>query len=141
MLSLDGHHALVTGSTKGVGLAIARSLARAGANLVLNCRKDGPEAQQALEVCRAEGVEVALVTADLSGETDACVGKLFDEGINASITSQRALPSNLLYPKVKNRSRVFYQMANIEASMFRGKNNSNNISILLRLSFASASLI
>ena len=26
-------------------------------------------------------------------------------------------------PKIKNRSRVFYQMANIEASMFRGKNN------------------
>ena len=49
MLSLTGHHALVTGSTKGVGLAIAQSLARAGANVLLHCRKDGPEAQQALE--------------------------------------------------------------------------------------------
>ena len=84
MLSLTGHHALVTGSTKGVGLAIARSLARAGANLVLNCRTEGPESEQAVEACRAEGVEVSLVTADLSGETEACVGDLFDQAMAAN---------------------------------------------------------
>ena len=84
MLSLAGHHALVTGSTKGVGLAIARSLARAGANLVLNCRTEGPESEQAVEACRAEGVEVSLVTADLSGETEACVGDLFEQAMAAN---------------------------------------------------------
>ena len=84
MLPLAGHHALVTGSTKGVGLAIARSLARAGANLVLNCRQDSPEAQQALEACRAEGVEASLVTADLAGETESCVEDLFAQAIAAN---------------------------------------------------------
>ena len=51
------------------------------------------------------------------------MGQLFEVGINAVITPQRVIPSHLMDPKIKNRSRVFYQMANIEASMFRGKNN------------------
>ena len=55
--------------------------------------------------------------------TVAGMGDLFDQGINAVITSQRAIPSSLLDPKIKNRSRLFYLMANIEASQFEGKNN------------------
>ena len=51
------------------------------------------------------------------------MGKLFDIGINAVITSQRAIPANLMDPKIKNRSRLFYLMANIEASNFAGENN------------------
>lgn len=51
------------------------------------------------------------------------MGKLFDDGINAVITSQRAIPSMLMDPKIKNRSRLFYLTANIEASLFKGENN------------------
>lgn len=51
------------------------------------------------------------------------MGNLFDVGINAVITSQRAIPGHLLDPKIKNRSRIHYQMANIEASQFEGENN------------------
>ncbi len=51
------------------------------------------------------------------------MGKLFDEGINAVITSQRAIPGTLLDPKIKNRSRIHYLMANIEAAQFKGENN------------------
>jgi branched-chain amino acid aminotransferase len=51
------------------------------------------------------------------------MGKLFDTGINAVITSQRAIPSELMDPKIKNRSRMFYLTANIEASLFKGDNN------------------
>ena len=51
------------------------------------------------------------------------MGKLFNHGINAVITSQRAIPGNLMDPKIKNRSRLFYLMANIEASLFSGENN------------------
>ncbi|NWD86795.1 SDR family NAD(P)-dependent oxidoreductase, partial [Pseudomonas sp. K5002] len=35
---LDGHLALITGSSAGIGLAIARGLAQAGARVVLNGR-------------------------------------------------------------------------------------------------------
>ena len=55
--------------------------------------------------------------------TVAGMGKLFDTGINAVITSQRAIPATLMDPKIKNRSRLFYLMANIEASHFKGENN------------------
>lgn len=55
--------------------------------------------------------------------TVATMGALFDTGINAVITSQRAIPANLLDPKIKNRSRIFYLMANIEASQVEGDNN------------------
>lgn len=51
------------------------------------------------------------------------MGKLFDTGINAVIPSQRAIPAYLLEPKVKNRSRIHYMMANIEVSQYSGDNN------------------
>lgn len=55
--------------------------------------------------------------------TVAGMSKLFDQGINAVITSQRAIPASLLDPKIKNRSRIHYLMANIEASQVEGDNN------------------
>ncbi|MEO5334929.1 MAG: aminotransferase class IV [Magnetococcus sp. YQC-5] len=55
--------------------------------------------------------------------TVAGMGPLFDHGINAVITSQRAIPGTLLDPKIKNRSRIHYLMANIEASSVVGENN------------------
>jgi len=55
--------------------------------------------------------------------TVAGMGELFDTGINAVISSQRAIPATLLDPKVKNRSRIHYLMANIEAGQFEGNNN------------------
>jgi branched-chain amino acid aminotransferase len=51
------------------------------------------------------------------------MGELFDTGINAVVTSQRAIPASLLDPKIKNRSRIHYLMANIEASQIPGNNN------------------
>ena len=69
-------------------------------------------------------IEPTVVVADFPLKwTVASMGKLYDEGVNAVLVSQRAIPAHLMDPKIKNRSRVFYQMANIEASMFRGKNN------------------
>ncbi len=69
-------------------------------------------------------IEPTIVVADFPLKwTVASMGKLYDEGINAVLVNQKAIPSHLMDPKIKNRSRVFYQMANIEASMFKGKNN------------------
>jgi branched-chain amino acid aminotransferase len=55
--------------------------------------------------------------------TVAGMGHLFDRGINAVIPSQRAIPGSLLDPKVKNRSRIHYLMANIEVSLVEGEDN------------------
>jgi len=51
------------------------------------------------------------------------MGKLFDVGINAIVPSQRIVPAELIDPKVKNRSRLHYMMANIEVSKIPGDNN------------------
>ena len=51
------------------------------------------------------------------------MSRYFTDGINMVITSQRAIPASLMDPKIKNRSRLFYLMANIEASQFEGDNN------------------
>ena len=48
---------------------------------------------------------------------------LYDTGLNLCITSQRAIPAHLMDPKIKNRSRLFYLMANIEVSMIKGNDN------------------
>jgi 3-hydroxybutyrate dehydrogenase len=60
---LKGKTALVTGSTSGIGLGIAKSLARQGANIVLNGFGDveGPKAEVA-----ALGVKVGYHGADMS---------------------------------------------------------------------------
>jgi branched-chain amino acid aminotransferase len=55
--------------------------------------------------------------------TVSSMGPLFDSGINAVITSQRAIPAALLDPKIKNRSRIHYLNANIEVSNYQGDNN------------------
>ena len=48
---------------------------------------------------------------------------IYDHGLNLCVTSQRAIPTHLMDPKIKHRSRVFYLMANIEASNFEGEDN------------------
>ena len=64
---LAGKLALVTGSTSGIGLGIARVLARQGANLVINGFGD-PAQIEALtaELAREYGVKVAFEGADLT---------------------------------------------------------------------------
>src|SRR5476651_1916075 len=64
---LKGKTALVTGSTSGIGLGIAKALAQQGANIVLNGFGDveGPKAEIA-----ALGVQVAYHSADMSKPSD-----------------------------------------------------------------------
>jgi 3-hydroxybutyrate dehydrogenase len=64
---LKGKTALVTGSTSGIGLGIAKALARQGANIVLNGFGDaeGPKAEVA-----ALGVKVGYHGADMSKAAD-----------------------------------------------------------------------
>jgi gluconate 5-dehydrogenase len=54
---LDGRLALVTGSSTGIGLALARGLGQAGAHVVLNGR-DGERLARAADVLRSEGLTV-----------------------------------------------------------------------------------
>lgn len=65
--SLAGKVALVTGGAYGIGFAIARALAKAGAQIAFNCRRQA-HLEQALADYRAEGIEAHGYIADVTDE-------------------------------------------------------------------------
>jgi 3-hydroxybutyrate dehydrogenase len=69
---LKGRNAVVTGSTSGIGLAIARALAAEGAGIVLNGSRAAAEAEQLRRDMAAEfAVEVIYERANLA-ESEEC---------------------------------------------------------------------
>ncbi len=62
--NLEGKVALVTGSSTGIGAAIAKGLARAGADVI--CHGRGDEAQTTSEEIRKSGPRSVALAADLS---------------------------------------------------------------------------
>jgi gluconate 5-dehydrogenase len=74
IFSLEGRVALVTGSTSGIGLALARGLARAGATVVLNSHVAG-ELRRMRTLLEVEGLEVCDALFDVT-DTAAVAGQI-----------------------------------------------------------------
>lgn len=71
-MTLAGKTAVITGSNSGIGLGIARELARAGADVILNSFTDSDEDHQiARDVAAEFGVSARYVSADMS-KPDQC---------------------------------------------------------------------
>ena len=66
--SVKGHRALVTGSSRGIGSAIALELARGGADVIVHCSRPSGKAEEVAAQIRAMGRESSVVTADLTQE-------------------------------------------------------------------------
>ena len=65
-LKLSGRTALVTGSSKGIGLAVANWLAREGVNVGLVARTGDRLEKEGAALGKATGVNVRTLAADLS---------------------------------------------------------------------------
>lgn len=65
MFNLSGKHALITGSSRGIGFAIARALAGAGASITLNGRNQ-QDLDRAADNLRAAGATVFVSTFDVT---------------------------------------------------------------------------
>ncbi|NOG74096.1 SDR family oxidoreductase [Roseicella sp. DB1501] len=97
-LRLDGRAALITGGSKGLGLAIAQAFAKAGAQVAIVARGAEPLKQAAAEIGRAApGAAIAPIAADIStaegceaafAAAEKAFGKL-DILVNNAGTSQR----------------------------------------------------
>jgi 3-oxoacyl-[acyl-carrier protein] reductase len=74
---LDGHVALVTGNSTGLGKAIGLALGQAGAKVPVNFFNNERRAAAAVEEYRAAGISTCLVRSDVT--TEEGVDKLFAE--------------------------------------------------------------
>ena len=69
IFDLTGKRALITGSSQGIGFALARGLAGAGAEIVLNGR-DGPKLASATEILQSEGAAVYQLAFDVTNHEE-----------------------------------------------------------------------
>jgi 3-oxoacyl-[acyl-carrier protein] reductase len=69
--ALENKKAIVTGGSLGIGAAIARELARQGADVALNYRRHDTEARQVVADIEALGRKGLAIQADVANFTDA----------------------------------------------------------------------
>ncbi len=79
--NLEGKVALVTGSSRNIGRAIALELGRQGASVVINARSSAQEAESTAKEVEALGVKAIPILADVSDENQvqAMVKQVSDE--------------------------------------------------------------
>lgn len=80
MFDLGGRTALITGSSQGIGFALAKGLAQAGASIVLNGRDEG-KLVAARDALAADGIEAVMLAFDV---TDHAASKAVIDGFEAS---------------------------------------------------------
>ena len=81
MSTLSGKVAVVTGASKGIGAAIAKSLGAAGASVVVNYASDKSGADKAVDAITKAGGKAVAVKGDVSKPADAIA--IIDAAIKA----------------------------------------------------------
>src|ERR1700719_84521 len=73
-IKLTGRKALITGGSKGLGLAIARTFAEAGADVAIMARRQGPLDEAAAAIGSRQGQQVLPVICDVRRAEDIAAG-------------------------------------------------------------------
>ena len=79
-MSFDGRNALVTGSSKGIGAAVALELAKQGANVTVNCHASKDRAEEVADQIRALGRRALVIAADVSDQN--AVEEMVEKTVN-----------------------------------------------------------
>lgn len=79
-MTLTGKNAIVTGSSRGIGKAIALELGRRGANVAINYAGNEVKAQEVVEELQALGVQAIKIQANVANESE--VKKMMKEVVN-----------------------------------------------------------
>jgi 3-oxoacyl-[acyl-carrier protein] reductase len=126
--SLDGKKALVTGGSRGIGAAVARELARAGASVVVGYRSGAEEAESIAAEIGGEAVQADVASAEdakriveEAGDLDLLVNNagITRDGVLARMTDddwRSVLETNL--------SSVFYTCRAVSRGMMKRRSGS-----------------
>ena len=99
LFNLAGRRALVTGSSQGIGRAIATALAEFGADVMIHCASNVAKAESARKEIESHGVRCGITIADLAdtesaaqihAETLAALGGADILVLNASVQIRKA---------------------------------------------------
>jgi 3-oxoacyl-[acyl-carrier protein] reductase len=126
--SLDGKRALVTGGSRGIGAAVARELARAGATVVVGYRSGAEQAESIAAEIGGKAVQADVANAedakrivDEAGDLDVLVNNagITRDGVLARMTDddwRSVLETNL--------SSVFYTCRAVSRGMMKRRSGS-----------------
>ncbi|HVR52095.1 MAG TPA: SDR family oxidoreductase [Pseudorhodoferax sp.] len=133
LFSLAGQVAIITGSSRGIGRAIAERMAEHGARVVISSRKAGPCEEVAQAICRAHGEGAAIaIPANISSKDE--LRHLVDE-----TTSRLGRIDTLVCNAASNP--YYGPMAGIEDEQFRKILENNVIANHWLIGFAAPQMV
>jgi NAD(P)-dependent dehydrogenase (short-subunit alcohol dehydrogenase family) len=124
-LNLRGRRALITGSSKGIGLAIARSLAAEGCHVQLVARTRADLERAAARIKSEFGVEATVHAADLSAGANVKVVAAAARDVDILVNSAGAIPRGTVLEIDEERWRKAWDLKlfgaiNLTREIYRG---------------------
>ncbi|MBD2102577.1 glucose 1-dehydrogenase [Leptolyngbya sp. FACHB-261] len=120
MSALTGKVAIVTGSSRGIGRAIAERLGKDGANVVVTYVGNRDKAEEVVSAIQATGAEAIAIQADMRSLTD--IGKLFQQTLERfgklDILVNNAAGKNIFKPTAELTEEEYNSMFDITRGVY-----------------------